>query len=143
MVRAPALEVRIAQRITADGSVIIPPRVARWLENQAGMTADRRSRLRDSDPEAYVALAALHLSALCSESGTNHAVPPAIRADLTSWMTTSEAAQTLNVTDRCIRTWCKSGRLYAVRSGSRWLIDRNTVALQRRTAHEQPHRLAG
>ena len=59
----PSLEVRIAQHITADGSAIIPPRIARWLEQNSGITADRRIRLRDNDPDAYVALAALHLSA--------------------------------------------------------------------------------
>ncbi|MCV7274132.1 MAG: DNA-binding protein [Mycolicibacter arupensis] len=37
-------------------------------------------------------------------------------------MTTAAAAQSLNVTDRCIRKWCAAGRLRAQRLGGRWLI---------------------
>lgn len=125
----PSLESRIGQRITSDGSVIIPPRIAHWLEEKSGMTADRRIRLRDTDPDAYVALAALHISAAHrSDTGTNAAAAQPVTADLSMWMTTSEAAKTLGVTDRCIRKWCKTGRIQAVMSGSRWLIDRNSLA---------------
>lgn len=123
------LEVRIAQRITSDGSVIIPPRMARWLEKQAGITADRRIRLRDNDPEAYVVLAALHLAALSSGNGTNHAAAQGVSASSNVWMSTGEAATALGVTDRCVRKRCKAGQLPAVRSGSRWLINRATLAL--------------
>ncbi|OBK70277.1 helix-turn-helix domain-containing protein [Mycobacterium sp. 1274761.0] len=125
----PSLEVRIAQRITGDGSAIVPPRIARWLEKQTGMTADRRIRLRDSDPEAYIALTALHVAALRSDTGTNDAAPQRVHADLNMWMSTSEAAKALGVTDRCIRKWCRTGRLRAVLAGSRWMVDRTTVAL--------------
>jgi hypothetical protein len=118
-----SLEVRISRRLTADGSVIIPPRIARWLEHNAGMTADRRIRLRDNDPEAYVALAALHLSALSSESGTKDAEPQPNSAQLQEWISSRQAADTLHVTDRCIRKWCTTGRLHAQQIGSRWLID--------------------
>lgn len=128
--RVPSFESRIKSRLTADGSVIVSPRVARWLERQAGITADRRIRLRDTDPEAYIALTALHLAALCSDSGTNHAVRQHHGSDLEMWMSTSQAAKALNVTDRCIRKRCDSGRLDAVRSGSRWFIHRKTIALQ-------------
>lgn len=126
---APSLEVRIAQCITTDGSVIVSPRMAKWLEKQAGITADRRIRLRDTDPDAYVALAALHLAACCSDSGTNIAAVQDVRAESTTWMSTGEVAAALGVTDRCIRKWCRTGRLRAVLAGSRWLIDRNTVVL--------------
>ena len=51
---------RIQRRITADGSVIVPPRIAAWLERHAGVTGDRRIRLRGNDPDAYEVLAALH-----------------------------------------------------------------------------------
>ena len=126
----PSLEVRIAQRITSDGSAIIPPRVAHWLEQNSGITADRRIRLRDTDPDAYVALAALHLAALRSDNGTNDAAAQRISADSNMWMSTSEAAEALNVTDRCVRKWCTTGRLGAEMSGGRWLIDRNTLAVK-------------
>ncbi|MEH3141174.1 MAG: helix-turn-helix domain-containing protein [Mycobacterium kyogaense] len=125
-----SLEARIAQRITTDGDAIVSPRMARWLEKQAGMTADRRIRLRNSDPDAYVVLAALHLSALCSENGTETAVRQRKTEQSEIWMSTSEAAENLGVTDRCIRKWCTTGRLHAVMSGGRWLINRNTLALE-------------
>jgi excisionase family DNA binding protein len=126
----PSLEARITARITSDGSAIISPRMARWLEQQADMTADRRIRLRDNDPDAYVVLAALHLAALRSDCGTNHAEAQSISAELNTWMSTSEAAEALGVTDRCVRKWCRTGRLHAVLSGSRWLINRKTLALK-------------
>jgi len=125
-----SLESLIAARIANDGSVIIPPRIAHWLEVNSGMTADRRIRLRDTDPDAYVAFAALHLAALRSDSGTNDAAPHSVTADSNMWMSTGEAAKALDVTDRCVRNWCKTGRLRAVLSGSRWLINRNTLALR-------------
>lgn len=127
---APSLEVCIAQHITSDGSAIIPPRVARWLEKQANMTADRRIRLRDTDPEAYIVLAALHLAALSSDCGTNHTAAQRVSADSNMWMSTSEAAAALGVTDRCVRKRCKTGQLEAVQSGSRWLINPATLVLQ-------------
>jgi excisionase family DNA binding protein len=124
------LDARIRQRITSDGSVVIPPRIARWLDKQSGMTADRRILLRDTDPDAYVVLAALHIVALRSDIGTNDEEAQHVSADLNMWMTTGEAAKALHVTDRCIRKWCKTGRLHAVLSGSRWLINRNTLNLR-------------
>lgn len=126
----PPLEVRITQCITNDGSAIVSPRMARWLEKQAGMTADRRIRLRDTDPEAYITLAALHLAACCSENGTESVAGQCDSSKSNMWMSTREAANALNVTDRCVRKWCKTGRLRAVLSGSRWLIDPNTLALR-------------
>ena len=122
---------RIAQRITADGSAIIPPRIAHWLEQNSGMTADRRMRLRDTDPEAYVALAALHLSALHSDSGTEQVAAQQNTAQSAMWLSTKAAAQALNVTDRCIRNWCTTGRLHAELVGARWLINPNSIALQK------------
>ncbi|WP_052066184.1 helix-turn-helix domain-containing protein [Rhodococcoides fascians] len=128
-----SLEVRISRRLTADGSVIIPPRIARWLEHNAGMTADRRIRLRDNDPEAYVALTALHLSALSSESGTKDALPQRHRKESVQWLSTSQAADTLHVTDRCIRKWCTTGRLHAQHIGGRWLIDPTSITHENTT----------
>ena len=46
------------------------------------------------------------------------------------WLSTNEAAKVLDVTDRCVRKWCKTGQLDAVLSGSRWLVNPNSVALQ-------------
>lgn len=126
---APSLEVRIAQRIASDGSAIIPPRIARWLEDNCKLTADRRIRLRDTDPDAYIALAALHLAALRSDNGTNHVGAQPVKQELNTWMSTREAAKALNVTDRCIRKWCTTGRLHAQLVGARWLINPNSITL--------------
>jgi excisionase family DNA binding protein len=100
------------------------------LDKQSGMTADRRIRLRDTDPDAYVVFAALHIVALNSDIGTNDEAAQRVSAELDMWMSTTEAAKALRVTDRCIRNWCRTGRLRAVLSGSRWLIDRNTLNLR-------------
>lgn len=128
--RGPSLEVRIAQHITNDGSVIIPPRIAQWLEQHCGMTADRRIKLRVTDVDAYVVFAALHLSALCrSDRGTESVAGQQNTTSLDIWISTTEAAQALHVTDRCIRKWCTTGRLHAVRAGNRWLVNTNSIAL--------------
>ena len=129
-----SLEDRIAQHITDDGSVIISPRMARWLEKQSGMTADRRIRLRHSDPDAYVALAALHLAAIGSAYGTNQSAAQPHTAESNTWMSTGEAADALGVTTRCIRKRCETGTLPAIRSGGRWLINRTTLALKHTAA---------
>ena len=118
----PSLEDRIAERITGDGSAIIPPRIARWLERKSGMTDDRRRGLRTTDPEAYVALTALHSAALHSDSGTENTAAQSNTTQSEMWITTTAAAQALNVTDRCVRKWCAAGRLHARRVGGRWLI---------------------
>lgn len=127
--RAPSLEVRIAQCITRDGSAIVSPRMAKWLEKQAGMTADRRIGLRHTDPDAYVVLTALHLAALRSDCGTESSAAQQNTEQSTAWMSTKEAAKAFGVTDRCIRKWCEIGRLHAERPGGRWLINRNTPAV--------------
>lgn len=126
----PSLEARINQCINSDGSVTITPRVARWLDQQSGMTADRRSILRTTDPDAYVVLAALHLVALRSDCGTGSVARQRSTPQSKMWMSTGEAAKALNVTDRSIRKWCASGRLHAVMSGGRWLVSRNTLNLR-------------
>lgn len=127
----PSLEARIAQRMTRDHSAIVPPRIAHWLERNSGMTADRRMRLRDTDPDAYVALAALHLSALHSDCGTEQVAAQQNTAESAMWLSTKQAAQALNVTDRCVRKWCTTGRLHAELVGARWLINPNSIALQK------------
>ncbi|WP_090359573.1 helix-turn-helix domain-containing protein [Mycolicibacterium fluoranthenivorans] len=120
---------RIAQHITSDGSAIITPRIARWLEQNANMTADRRIRLRDTDPEAYVAFAALHLAACRSDCGTSQVAAQKNTTQLDMWLSTKQAAKALNVTDRCVRNWCTTGRLHAQLVGARWLINPSSIAL--------------
>lgn len=124
----------ISARINADGSVSVPPRIARWLERQVQMTADRRAILRETDPEAYEVFRALHLAALGAESGPNTSAPQRSAADLTMWMSTGEAADRHGVGERCIRKWCHTGRINAVMTGGRWLVHRNALTLKRDAA---------
>ena len=123
----PSLEGRIAQCITSDGSVIVTPRIARWLDSKTGMTADRRILLRTTDPEAYVVLTALYLASIGSANGTKTTAAQRDRQDYTQWVSTKEAATMLNVTDRCIRKWCINGRVRAKQVGGRWLINPNSL----------------
>lgn len=123
---------RIAAHIQPDGSVTVPPRIAAWLEKKAGLNAERRIALRDADPAAYAVLAALHLAALnrdSSDCGTKIAAPQRAAQELQVWITTSEAAEYLGVTDRAIRKMIAEGKLPAQRPGGRgrWLVDRRHV----------------
>jgi excisionase family DNA binding protein len=124
--------------VTADGSVIVPPRIAHWLETKAGITADWRDRLRDTDPEAHAVMVEFHAAALRhgrrSDCGTNSVVGQRQGPPLKTWIGTAEAARALNVTDRCVRKWCRSGRLPATVSGGRWLINRNDLTAYKLTA---------
>jgi excisionase family DNA binding protein len=123
---------RIGRHVTAEGSVVVPPRIAHWLEQKAGVTDDRRIAIRATDPLAYEVLAALHLAALHHRSGigTKDAVAPQKPPQLELWLTTSEAATEMGVTDRAIRKWIATDRLPARRHGGRWLIKRNDIHIQ-------------
>lgn len=124
-----SLEARSVRWMTSDGSVVVPPRIAKWLDKQTGMTADRRARLFFADPEAFEVLYALHRAAR-SERGTETVAGQRNTKQSETWLSTNEAAKALHVTDRCVRKWCKAGRLDAVLAGSRWLVNPNSIALQ-------------
>lgn len=126
---APSWDQLIGRHLTPDGSVIVPPRIAKWLEDKAGMTADRRIMLRDTDPEAYEVLMALHLAAITprSDCGTKDAEHQPNQPESVQWLTTNEAATETGVTDRCIRKRINDGRLLATRRGGQWLINRNDL----------------
>jgi excisionase family DNA binding protein len=117
---------RIARHVTTDGSVVVPPRVAAWLDAKTGLTSDRRMLLRITDAAAYEVLAALRLSALAhddSENGTAIVGPQPNQPQSEMWLTTAQAAQRAGVTDRCVRKWIAQHRLPATRHGGRWLIN--------------------
>lgn len=127
---------RIGRHITTDGSVLVPPRIAAFLEHRAGLTGERRILLRDTDPAAYEVLAALHLAALAHRSGdgTKDAEPQPNQPHWTQWLTTSQAAQQVGVTDRCIRKWIRHNKLPATRHGDRWLINPHHLNIPKLTA---------
>jgi excisionase family DNA binding protein len=122
---------RISRHMTPEGSVVVPGRIAAWLEREAGLTDDRRILLRDADVLKYEVLAALHLAALCDRSGvgTKVAVARTDPRNLETWLTTAEAASRLGVTDRAIRKWIAIGRLPAVKHGGRWVLNRNHIQI--------------
>jgi len=123
---------RITRHITADGSVVVPARIAGWLDGVAGVTADRRIEMRATDPLAYEVLAALHIAALSrgSENGTKRAGGQGTQQESKQWLTTREAAHEAGVTDRCIRKWITGGRLPATRTGWQYLIDRTHLNIR-------------
>lgn len=120
---------RIGRHLTTEGAVVVPARIAAWLEQKAGVTADRRIALRNTDPQAYEVLAALHLAALAhwTANGTKHAAGQPAPQELTTWLTAAEAAHQAEVTDSAIRKWIRTGRLPATKRGGRWLINRNDL----------------
>lgn len=126
----------ISRHVTADGAVIVPPRIAHWLETNAGVTADWRDRLRDTDLEAHQVMAALHWAATQHRSGigTNSPVGQRKQPESQVWLSTCEAAREMKVSDRCIRKWISTDRLPATMSGCRWLINRNDLTALGRTA---------
>lgn len=123
---------RIARHVRPDGSVAVPPRIAAWLESKAGMTADRRIALRTTDGEAYEVLAALRLAALQhrSGSGTKTVDGQTDPQESETWITSTQAAERLGVTDRCVRKQCAAGRILATRHGGRWLIRADHLTLK-------------
>jgi excisionase family DNA binding protein len=124
--------IQIGRHLTPEGAVLIPPRMAAWLETNAGVTSDKRILLRGADVEAYLVMAALHVAALAHGSGigTKHATEQRCSQDLPMWLTTAEAAEQLGgISDRAIRKRIATGRLPATKFGGRWLLNRNDVRI--------------
>lgn len=121
-------EQRIARRVTDQGDVCVPARIARWLEQRADITPEYRSSLRTSDVEAYETLMALYFVGR-SLMGTKVAAGRPARTESESWLSTKEAATERQVTQRCIRKWIDQGKIPATMSGRRWLIRRADLRL--------------
>ena len=121
---------RIGQHIRGDGSVVIPARIAAWLDRTTGFTADRRIRLRDTDPDAYATLAAIRLAALSyrngSHCGTKTGAPQPNSPDSEPWVDTATAARRLGISPRAVRKRAAAGRIPARRTGGRWLVRTDT-----------------
>lgn len=121
--------------VTENGSVIVPPRIAHWLETKAGVTRAWRLSLQGTDPEAYEVLLQLHMAGLRHRSGigTNSGAGQDKQRP-SKLLSTTEAAREKNVTDRCIRKWITAGRLPATMSGCRWLVNRDDLQALKPTA---------
>ena len=117
---------------------LMPDAVGAWLTGRvAALIYSRtdlgrlRTELRGVDPEVDAQLMALHLAALRwrtsatgSEAAPEPEVPP---SSSTPWVSTSEAADLLGITDRAVRLACKAGAMGARRVGDRWRISREAV----------------
>lgn len=122
-----------ASRYMVTASVVlVPPRVAAWLDRHVPALERARVEQRGRDDEVSSVLLALRVAALRwreqagSERGTPAAPTPEPGA---AWLTTRQAGDVLGLTDRAVRRRIESGRLPAQRQGDRWLISRADVDL--------------
>lgn len=107
--------------------VIVPARVAAWLESRADL-GTLRVEHRGKDAEVDSVLVALRVASLAwrtSATGSQQAAEP---EELTALLSTQQVANHLDVTDRAIRHAIKEGRLKAHRDGTRWKVTREDLA---------------
>lgn len=107
---------------------IVPARIAALIYRTTDL-ARVRTELRGNDAEADAALMALHIAALKwrgSATGTEQA-PTAEPAASSPWLSTSEAADMLNVTPRAVRKAITAGKLNAQQLDGRHRINREDL----------------
>lgn len=116
--------------IGAQGpAVVVPARVAAWLESKANLSA-LRVRARGSDAEVDAVLVALRVAALAwrtSATGSDVEPTPEAARGSEQWLSTSKAADLLGITDRAVRLAIREGRLEAVQVAGRWRVSRANV----------------
>lgn len=102
---------------------IVPGRVAAWLDHQLHLS-QLRSEIRGRDSELDSVLVAVSVAAAAWRvSATGNADAPTEPVGSQSgWLSTTEAAQRLQVTDRAVRAAIAAERLPATRTGDRWWI---------------------
>ena len=122
------------------GVVIIPARVAAWLHQQLPLD-QLRAGVRGTDPEVDFVLIGLSVAALNWRASAYGTAPRNVPepASKSQWLTTTEVADLLNLTDRRVRQACTSGQLPAERDNGRWRISRENfehyrAARQQRSA---------
>lgn len=111
------------------GCVVVPARVAAYLESKAGLSSFRVSN-RGADAEVDSVLIALHLAAMNwrgSATGTRDAAPAEPPADSPHRLTTSQAAALLQVGERAIRKAIANESLPAENINGRWVITREDI----------------
>ncbi|TEA06277.1 MULTISPECIES: helix-turn-helix domain-containing protein [Mycobacteriaceae] len=114
-----------SQYLTENCELIIPPEFALWLQNYAGINGDVRLRVRMNDPDKFSFLQALQFAAqfaTLAASGTKLAGVQGNATDLK--VTTTMAAHETGRSERCVRHWCRTGRLRATKQGRDWVINR-------------------
>jgi excisionase family DNA binding protein len=115
--------------IHAGGDVVVvPARVAALLLRHARID-QLRTQLRGADAELDSVLVALTVAALhwrTSATGSEIAPTPEARAQ-SPWMSTTQAAEHLGITDRAVRLAISERRLAAEQVDGRWRISREDV----------------
>ncbi len=107
----------------------IPGKYAAWLEKRAGVSDEERRRIMWSDPAGYRFLVALHLAARAwrSSEGTECIAAEQDKQHSGEWLNSTQVANLLGVTRRCITKRCASGRLNAHRLGRHWMVHSSEV----------------
>lgn len=109
--------------------VLVPARVAAWLEKRAGLSS-LRARARGADPEVDAVLLALRVAGLAwltSATGSEVEPEPEVRRESSQWLSTGQAAELLGMTDRGVRLAISEGRLEAEKVADRYRISRSNV----------------
>lgn len=113
---------------------MVPARVAAWLAHYAQLDK-LRSQVRGSDPEVDSVLVAITVASLhwrASATGSTQA-PIAEVGPPSEWMSTTQAAEALDITPRAVTLAIADHRLPAERVGSRWVIRADDVEHYRAT----------
>lgn len=112
-----------------DYSTIITGRVAAVLHKELNI-AELRTRALGVDPELYDQLKSLHESSIDwrnSATGSQVAAVPELAAESTQWMSTSEVAGRLGITDRAVRAAIERKALKATVIGRSYRISREDM----------------
>lgn len=136
-----------AHGLDGTGVVVVPAQVAAWLLERTNL-AGVRQRARGDDALVDTVLVALTVAGLhwqqrttATTTATTSATLPQ-PADPAAWVTTTEAANRLHVTDRAVRQQITAGRLPARRRGRRWEVDAAALPAPGRTARDAHHHTA-
>ena len=120
----------IEHYLHGDGHVVIvPARVAAWLERRAGLNAIRIGN-RGLDPEVDAVLGALRIGALVwrnSVDGTDATQTAEPEPPSPQRVSTNQAATHLGITDRAVRKAIARGAICAENIDGRWVIDREEL----------------
>lgn len=109
--------------------VVVPARVCAWLERNARLN-EVRIENRGADAEVDAVLVALRLAALTwrnTATGSPVAAKPEVTADLNQWLSTTQAADILYITDRAVRLAISEKRLPATQVNGRYRIAREDI----------------
>lgn len=109
-------------------AVVLSARTAAWLERYADLTS-LRVRVRGTDPAISRELEEIRYAAMSwrsSVSGTEAAVAPE-PVTSSGWLTTTQAAGLVGVTDRAIRKAIAEGRLISTEVNGRHRVSREDL----------------